>query len=189
MKEIGRTYKLLMVFLLLWVVLPFELDAQENNSKSQVQHYEEQLLMILGENLSFQLNGEGRNSLNLPDHVKSRAMSPNSESQQWAGGENQNEIYLFMAGSENEATATQQNGTGNLMNLGITGSQNVAEYQQQGSNNYLFDRVSGNGIHREISQFGNELGIYNQGMQSVPMIINQRGRGMNITITGPPFIY
>ena len=185
MKEIGRTYKPLMVFLLLSLVLPVHLYAQENNSKSPVQHYEEQLLMNLGENLSFQLNGEGRNSLNLPDHVRSRAMSSGSESRQWAGGENQNEIFLFMAGSENEVTATQQDGTGNHMVLGITGHQNIAEYQQQGSNNYLFDRVTGNGIYREISQSGNELGIYNEGMQSIPMIINQRGRGMKITITGP----
>ena len=189
MKEIGKTYKLLMVFLPLLLVMPVHLDAQENNSKSQVQHYEEQLLRNLGENLSFHLNGEGRNSLNLPDHVRSRTTGPGSESRQWAGDENQNGIYLFMAGSENEASAIQQNGTGNQMVLGITGHQNIAEYLQQGSNNYLFDRVSGNGIYREITQSGNELGIYNQGMQSIPMIINQRGQGMKINITGPPFIY
>gem|GEM_PF-1359079 len=99
--------------------------------------------------------------------------------------EEQNFIKLMMNGSNNKIAATQD-GKNNIMNLGVVGNSNSATYKQFGSNNYIKDRIVGDNKHREVVQEGDKLGIYNQGMQTIPMIIKQRGQGMKIRITGSP---
>ena len=102
--------------------------------------------------------------------------------QKEARQESQNYLYLSVQGDHNAIAAIQRGGRGNFMNLGVEGNSNVANYLQQGNDNYIYDRVVGNDKYREIKQYGYGHGIYNQGMQTIPMIIEQRGRGMKIKI-------
>jgi hypothetical protein len=179
-------YHNLMIFLLLMLVLPFTFITQNAHGQKQAQQYEEQVLLQLN-STTYDLSSEKANSVDLSDNFKWNAgmLSENDEIQ-FSDLDNSNYIHLFMTGQGNQAEVKQENGTGNAMDLGIMGHSNNAKYLQQGSNNYLYDRVNGNGITREVTQQGNELGVYNQGAQALPMIINQKGHGMKIKITGPP---
>ena len=96
-----------------------------------------------------------------------------------------------MEGSQNTANAVQKNGSGNIMNLGIYGEQNHGDYLQQGSNNYIFDRIGSrnnpaSGVTHKIHQVGSNLGITTQGVQTMDMKIKQTGPGMQLHIRGAP---
>lgn len=102
----------------------------------------------------------------------------------------ENYLYLLMDGKHNNMQATQ-NGRDNIMDIGVYGNSNEGIYHQQGNLNYIFDRIGspGNpvsGQQHEIYQQGKELGVMKRGIQTIPMIINQRGRGMKIQIQGSP---
>ena len=184
MTKFWTTYRILMIFLLVSLVMPLnQLKAQENKKDShrdETAYYEEQLLMNLETSQAYDFD-EGYNKRDVPYGYKqtnpSTFRGPN------------NYIQLKMKGSGNEATAKQLSGRGNIMDIYIEGNDNAALYRQKGNNNIIMDEIIGNHLYREINQYGDEFWIYNEGMQSIPMIINQRGRGMKITITGPPFIY
>ncbi len=98
-------------------------------------------------------------------------------------GENENRIKLLMSGKGNNVTTTQK-GRGNMMDLGVDGNSNKGLYVQDGNKNYIFDRIVGNNQSREIIQEGDGNAIENRGMQTTPMIIKQRGKGMKLKITG-----
>ena len=183
MTKFWRTHRNLMIFLFVSLVMPLnQMKAQVagNNNQNYETAYEEQLLMNLETSQAYDFE-ENSNTRDVPhDYYQTGPFTF-----QGTG----NNIQLNMTGSGNDASAIQQYGKGNVMDLNIEGEDNVGRYLQEGSHNYIMDGIIGNGIYREINQYGNQLGIYNHGMQSIPMIINQRGRGMKITITGPPFIY
>lgn len=180
MTKFWRTHRILMIFLLVSLVMPLnQLRAQaagNNNQNDETAYYEEQLLMNLETSQAYDFE-ENSNTRDVPNEY----YQTDPFTFQGTG----NYIRLNMSGSGNDATALQQYGKGNVMDLNIEGEDNVGRYLQEGSHNYIIDGITGNDIYREINQYGNQLGIYNQGMQSIPMIINQKGEGMKITITGP----
>ncbi len=200
--------RILMVFLLLLFVLPDGIKAQENkissNSKddSKSAKIERSLLMNNVPEHSFD-NRNNQQANNLPAHFimneEANAFIQNEKDKLAAEG-NGNYIQLDMYGQNNQVDATQF-GSGNVMDLGVKGQNIDATYQQQGNDNYIYDRVvaqgeasiaafngmnSGQGLQRQIYQEGTNLGIYNQGQQATPMIIKQRGQGMKIKIQGSP---
>jgi len=184
MTKFWTTYRILMIFLLVSLVMPLnQLKAQENKKDShrdETAYYEEQLLMNLETSQAYDFD-EGFNRRDVSNGYNQTDPST------FQGSENY--IQLQMEGSGNKATAIQLKGRGNAMDLAVKGHNNEALYWQEGNNNIIMDEIIGNNLYREINQYGDEFWIYNQGMQSVPMIINQRGQGMKITITGPPLMY
>ena len=148
-------------------------------------------------------NRNNQQANNLPDHFimneEANAFIQNEKDKLAAEG-NGNYIQLDMYGQNNQVDATQI-GSGNVMDLGVRGQNIDATYQQQGDDNYIYDRVVGQGkapaatsspmnsgqsLQRKIYQQGENLGIYNQGQQTTPMIIRQRGQDMKIKIEGSP---
>lgn len=186
-KYIIRTSEhLLMVFLLLFLAVPVkDTFAQDVKSKKEVQQYEEQLLMQLNAN-NFDFTNENNNAVNLPGNTEWNADFINQKRSKFGISENENHIQLYINGNNNNSTAAQ-NGKGNIMDLGIDGDGNSGYYLQQGHENYISDRIDGYNLSHQIEQFGNGLGIYNEGMQNLPLIINQKGQGMKLKITGPPY--
>jgi len=109
----------------------------------------------------------------------------------FASQENGNRIRLYMKGTGNTARAEQRQGNGNIMNLGIYGEDNHGDYLQQGSNNYIFDRIGSRNnpaseVTHKIHQVGSNLGITTQGIQTMDMKIKQTGPGMQLHIRGAP---
>lgn len=208
MKRFWNTPRILMVFLLLLFVLPNGIKAQDNKISNNSQNdsksakIERSLLMNEVPEYSFD-NSNGNEVTNLPDHfIMNQEASSfiQNEKQKLATDGNGNYIELDMYGQNNQVDATQI-GSGNVMDLGVRGQNIDATYQQLGDDNYIYDRVvaegegsiaafngmnSGQGLQREIYQEGENLGIYNQGQQTTPMIIKQRGQGMKIKIEGSP---
>ncbi|MFP4449257.1 MAG: hypothetical protein ACLFPH_11030, partial [Bacteroidales bacterium] len=160
-----------------------KVHAQDVKSKKEVQQYEEQLLMQLNAN-NYDFYNEN-NAVNLPENIERSADFINQKRSEFGIAENENHIQLYINGNNNNSTA-EQNGKGNIMDLGIDGNNNSGDYLQQGHENYIFDRIKGNDLSHQIEQFGNGLGIYNEGMQELPLIINQKGQGMKMKITGQP---
>ncbi|MFP3861206.1 MAG: hypothetical protein ACLFUW_10320, partial [Bacteroidales bacterium] len=152
-------------------------------SKKEVQQYEEQLLMQLNAN-NYDFDNEN-NAVNLPENIERSADFINQKRSEFEIAENENHIQLYINGNNNNSTAAQ-NGKGNIMDLGIDGDGNSGDYLQEGNENYIFDRIKDNNLNHQIEQFGNGLGIYNEGRQELPLIINQKGQGMKMKITGPP---
>ena len=215
MTKSWKTSQILMIFLLLWFVIPQGTQAQ---------------YMPVSNTYSFNSGTNGQVDLTTPgqpehnnhnpenyqyDIVDGKALADNFQNFEWinipggktpqqftrsymSGKRNQfgiqnheNYVQLYMKGESNQATATQQNGQGNLMNVQIYGSSNQGDYLQHGSNNYIDDQIGseGNpvsGVHHEINQYGNGLGINNQGIQTIPLIINQWGSHMKLKISGSP---
>lgn len=102
-----------------------------------------------------------------------------------------NAIRLYMEGPGNTATAVQSQGSGNIMNLGIYGSSNKGDYLQEGSNNYIFDRIGSeknpvSGVSHKIRQYGSGLSIHKMGMGRMDMQIIQRGFQTQMIIRGSP---
>ena len=187
MTKFWNTYQILMIFLLLSIVLPLnKLNAQESQDNKQVKLYEEQVLMNLDQSYDNPFANNNGNSAQLKNRFRRRAQNSNKDTEEWAFDGTGNYINLKMTGKGNQAYATQKEGTGNFLDLEIHGKENVGQYLQEGNNNILVDKIAGNNIRREVYQDGNDLGLFNQGMQSTPMIINQRGSGMKIKITETP---
>ena len=208
MKRFWNTPRILMVFLLLLFVLPDGMKAQENkisnnsqNDSKSAAETEKSLLMNEVPEYSFDNSNEATG--NLPEHFVMNTEASSfiqDEKHKLATDGNGNYIELDMYGQNNQVDATQI-GSGNVMDLGVRGQNIDATYQQQGNDNYIYDRVaaegevsiaefkgmnSGQSFQREIYQQGQNLGIYNQGQQATPMIIKQRGQGMKIKIEGSP---
>ena len=208
MTKFWNTYQILMVFLLLLFVIPDGVNAQDNqissNSKadSKSAQIETSLLMTKVPEYPFD-NHNGKEINNLPSKFRMNARTSRwmkNDKQKLSAEGNGNHIQLDMYGQNNQVDATQI-GSGNVMDLGVRGQNIDATYQQQGDDNYIYDRVvshgeasiaafngmnSGQSLQREIYQEGTNLGIYNQGQQATPMIIKQRGQGMKIKIEGSP---
>jgi hypothetical protein len=77
------------------------------------------------------------------------------------------------------------------MKLGIYGNSNSGDYLQKGSNNYIYDRIGSqenpvSGVSHKIHQVGSGHSTINQGIQTIPMIIRQKGPGMHLQISGAP---
>jgi hypothetical protein len=180
MKKNNGTYKFLMVFLLILFVGSLDSIAQQARSITQSQQYEEQLLMQYSSNNA--LLNETENYINLdPSQYEDATALINTERQKFPN--NGNYVQVFINGNGNNVQSTQKEGSGNIMDLGIHGNSNEGTYLQQGSNNYIYDRINhSSGISHEINQNGNGLGIYNEGMQTIPMIINQKGQDMKLKI-------
>ena len=172
-------YYALMIFLLMLLVLP--LNKVYSQKQAQL---ENELLQQFN---TYEFNNGGDNSVTLPDNyfVEDRELI-DSKRAEYESQEHQNYLQIYMDGDNNNVTAAQENGVGNIMDIGIDGSNNTGAYSQQGNKNYIYDRFDGYGIEHEINQFGNDLGIYNEGMQALPMKITQQGQGMKLKITGPP---
>ncbi len=170
----------MMIFSLLWLTgSPGKIYAQQD--KSQMEVYEQQVLNNLNSNNSYGLNGSNGNSIEM-SQKRTRSEQTRKEKKAVTKRQSRNYIQLQINGDQNQVTAEQNNGDGNYMNLGVKGNGNKADYTQTGSNNDLFDRVSGNNLDRQVEQTGNQLGIYNIAGQSLPMKIQQRGKNMQIII-------
>jgi len=169
----------LMIFSLLCFV--FSVDnviAQDSNRQTEA--FEQQVLNNLIYGNQYDLSNES-NSLTLPEKAR-RADQLSERNKQVSSRPNQNYIQLQMNGNQNQLEAEQIQGRNNYMDLGIDGNANQGKYLQQGNNNFIHDRISGEGVTHEIQQFGNGLGIYNQGMPSLPMKIRQQGKGTQLLI-------
>ena len=183
MKDVRKTYYFLMIFLLIWFVVPTkQLFAQPNNSELQ-QVIEQQILDNLPAGNAYGLNGI---NIELPGYLDESDDLENRR-RNLLDGKDGNYVSLYMKGNHNNVTARQEEGKGNVMGILIDGDKNNLNYHQSGSNNYLLDAVVGNNHQYEISQSGNALGLHLQGPQTIPnMIINQKGHGMKLKITGRP---
>ncbi|MBS3807685.1 MAG: hypothetical protein KGY60_09295 [Bacteroidales bacterium] len=169
----------LMIFSLLCFV--FSVDdvfAQDNNRQAEA--FEQQVLNNLNYGNQYNLSNES-NSLTLPE--KARGADQLSErNKRVSSRPNQNYIQLQINGDQNHFSAEQIQGRNNYMDLEIDGNANQGKYLQQGNSNFIHDRISGEGVTHEIQQLGNGLGIYNQGMSTLPMKIHQQGKGMQLLI-------
>jgi len=207
------TYRFLMIFLLLGVgmsmgklqaqeaegnMMPvtqtFAFEGNQNHAKRRGPSSEANVAYEQGfEMVSARFNEahtEGLKNAGLSDMAIIQQYFSDGSSQQ-SVEENGNAIALYMEGTDNTASAVQSQGSGNIMNLGIYGNSNTGDYRQQGSNNYIFDRIGSqenpaSGVTHEIHQVGSNLGTINQGIQTIPMIIRQQGRGMQLHISGSP---
>jgi hypothetical protein len=173
-----------MVFLIILFAGTLNSTAQHARSITQSQQYEEELLMQYSSNNA--LVSETENYIDLdPSLYEDATALINSERQKFPN--NGNYVQILIHGNSNYVQSTQKQGVGNIMDLGIQGNSNNGTYLQQGSNNYIYDRINhSSGISHEINQQGNGLGIYNEGMQTIPLIINQKGQDMKLKINGPP---
>jgi hypothetical protein len=186
MKDVRKTYYFLMIFLLIWFVVPLKqlYAQQENSQKMQPQEVIEQ--QILDHLRAGNAYGQQGNTIELSGYLDASS-ELNSRREELLDGKNGNYVNLVMDGNSNYVTAKQEKGTGNAMEIEIDGNYNNLNYLQQGNNNYLYDGVFGDYMDYSITQTGNELGLYLQGQQTIPnMIINQRGNGMKLRITGSP---
>jgi len=207
------TYRFLMIFLLLGFGLCFgELQAQEAEGKmmpvnrtfafegdqSHAKRLEKSTEANNAAEQGFELvsvrfnkaSTEGLENAGLSDIAIIRQYFSAASSRQTVQ-ENGNAIRLYMEGTGNTASAIQSQGSGNIMNLGIYGNANKGDYLQKGSNNYIFDRIGNqknpvSGVTHKIHQVGSNLGTVNQGIQTIPMRIEQRGPGMWLHIRGSP---
>jgi len=202
-----RIISVMMVFLsLLWFVMPVQtLLAQENETPQGMMPVTRIYSFNDAQIPSKEANKPGNNNnepaLSGTFSERSGEFSPRKKAlaQQYLSGqgrqiaakENENLIRLYMNGNQNKVNAVQKNGRGNIMNLGITGENNYGDYLQQGSNNYIFDRIGSsktpaNGVTHKIHQVGSNLGISTQGIQTMDMKIKQTGPGMQLHIRGAP---
>jgi len=99
------------------------------------------------------------------------------------GKENYSKIEA--TGFDNNSELIQQ-GNKNYYKLEITGNSNTTKATQVGNENYLEDLILGNNIYHETIQVGHGNAIYNQGLQTTPMIIQQKGVNMKIKIKSIP---
>ena len=202
MKCYVRTYRILVIFLLLlWLVMPAVMYAQVKELSTskympviKTYHFDKQKINQLSiadvqvEDESNNVSEKNRYVLDnkqdhveVPEHFEKSTAFNELELQ-----ENENYLSLHINGDYNSVTATQENGTGNIMDLGIAGSHNTGDYYQHGELNYIYDRIEGDNKYHQIHQDGDNLGIYNQGMQNLPLIITQTGQNMKLKITGDP---
>jgi len=185
-----------MVFLLVWLAVPVTgVQSQEFMPVNKTYHFEGQSSHPESDGNDngqpvpafnqYDLNNQD-NGLELPPNFARSAEFIAQKRKERSGAQNRNYIRLFTKGQNNHVTATQEQGTNNIMDLGVRGYRNQGDYLQKGNENYIYDRIKGSDIPHTIHQEGNNLGIYNQGMQSLPLIIRQKGAGMKLRITGGP---
>ena len=93
-----------------------------------------------------------------------------------------NAAHVEQKGSGN--FSLHQSGNENYFLGNILGLQTQATFAQQGNGNYLNSHLKGNGLKHEIHQYGEANYLEQMGFQSVPLIIHQRGVGMNVRISG-----
>lgn len=212
MTKFWKTYQILMVFLLLWFVMPIaSVQAQQ----------EESYMMPVTTVFPFE-NGGNQGLASIPDPpavnqvdvanhqfdiVDGEALAGDYGYFHWTATstatymaekrtmyglqEDENYIRLFTDGENNQFFANQENGHGNIMDVNIYGNANDAHYLQYGSDNFIYDQIGEmgspvNGVYREINQYGSGLGIHNQGIPDLDMIINQWGNDMKLLITHSP---
>jgi len=169
----------LMIFSLLCLVFfPDYVVAQGNDRQAEA--LEQQVLNNLNYGNQYDMSDES-NSFTLSEKAR-RADQLSETNNKVSSRLNQNYIQMQMEGDRNQVSAEQIQGKNNYMDLGVDGSSNQASYLQQGNNNFIYDRISGQGVTHEIQQFGDELSIYNQGLPTLPMKIQQRGKGMRLLI-------
>lgn len=116
---------------------------------------------------------------------------------------NRNEAFLSQFGNRLDAVITQKN-NGNIADVKMKGSELAYELLQEGNKNvtksvtngnnalskviqsgqgnYLNSKMQGNGLRHEIYQQGKGNYLEQSGLQSVPLIIHQQGRGMKVRI-------
>ena len=198
MRKKGKILGVSMFFLLLWLVMPIDDSfSQKYMAVSKTFHFEQAATKSSSNtnshegNISVPISNQYElNNLNngteLPANFIRKAEFISDKRKQSTYQKAENYLQLSMDGMDNDVVATQKNGSNNIMNLGVAGNRNTGNYLQNGSKNYIYDRIKGNEIRHEISQKGNQLGIHNQGMQKLPLIIEQRGTGMKLLIKGGP---
>jgi len=98
---------------------------------------------------------------------------------------NNNSSQIIVIGNNNN-TDLLQKGNKNIYNLELTGNRNTTKAWQLGSENYLEDIILSNNSFRETIQIGYGNAIYNEGIQSIPMSIQQKGVNMKVKISGRP---
>jgi hypothetical protein len=206
MRCCGKIVQILMVFLIAWLALPSDdLQAQWMHTKSTGD------LEAFKEQLSQQNEGDGTYvAFNLDQYVPGfkpfeRTLFPGSyvlmnmntekSMEEKRNGlsvqENENYIQLLINGEQNTATAIQNQGKGNFMDLEIYGKDNHGVYFQLGNDNYIFDRIgtptiSQYEVYNEIIQFGTGNAVEKESLQTMPLIIRQRGEGMKLKIGDNP---
>jgi hypothetical protein len=201
-----RIIPAMMIFLfLLWFVMPVkELSAQKNEVPEGMMPVTRTFTFKQARGPSKEAEKPGNKDYEPVVHgslsERSVEFSPlKALAQQYLSGqdrgfasqENGNLVRLYMDGSQNTANAVQKQGSGNIMNLGIYGEGNHGDYLQQGSNNYIFDRIGSrnnpaSGVTHKIHQVGSNLGITTRGIQTMDMKIKQTGPGMQLHIRGAP---
>lgn len=172
--------KILMIFSLFCCVFSVDRAYAQDDKHREAETYEQQVLSNLEYGSQYDLSSES-NSLTMGEKYR-RIDRFSGRNKQVSSRSNQNDIQLQMNGNQNQVRAEQIQGKNNYMDLGVDGTSNQGRYLQEGSNNFIYDRISGEGVTREIQQFGNELGIYNQGLPTLPMKIQQRGKAMRLLI-------
>ena len=99
------------------------------------------------------------------------------------GKDNASQILVIGNGNNTELF---QKGNRNSYKLEMSGNRNTTKALQIGSENYLEDIILSNNSFRETIQIGYGNTIYNEGIQSIPMTIQQKGVNMKVKINGRP---
>ena len=193
MKCYIKTYRILVIFLLLGFVMPVgsllaqsgymsieEIEKGSDESTSNGAPY----LVEKGNPVSVPDNdyqSPPNGLINNPPFDVNLAQKRNVFT-----SESGNYINLTMNGIDN-SIETMQHGKKNIMELEIDADHSTGNvYHQIGNNNYIADKISEDGVHHEYYQEGNNLAVQNRGMQTIPMVTNQRGYGMQLRITSSP---
>ena len=208
MTKSWKTYQILMIFLLLWFIMPgknlqaqhMPLSGNSNNPFSD----ENNVTTTIPEQPDQNIYNSSRNEFNIVDGQKLAEdfgyfqwIATNTQGYmqekrgEYSVAENENFIRLYMEGIYNTVNATQKQGEGNFMYVDIYGNSNEGNYLQVGSDNFIYDQIGTqqnpqNGVYREINQYGKGLGIENTGNPTTHMIINQWGQDMKLQITESP---
>ena len=98
---------------------------------------------------------------------------------------NNNSSQIFVIGNNNDTELFQQ-GNKNLYKLEMSGNKNTTKAWQIGNENYLEEIILSNNNFRKTIQVGYGNAIFNEGIQSIPMSIQQKGVNMKVKISGRP---
>jgi hypothetical protein len=96
-----------------------------------------------------------------------------------------NKSQIVSKGNMNNSGIIQY-GENNVYKLELDGERNTSKAAQIGRSNYLEDIIFGNNIYRETIQVGFGNTIYNEGINNIPMIIQQKGVNKTVIISGNP---
>lgn len=179
-KNIKQTKQMLYTMKLAGILALFFVTCNIGFSQN-LQSEEEELLRSL--------NGEYSANVTYPEietfYLQKNSKTTNKSNVQITQTGNNNSSQVFVIGNSNNTELFQQ-GNKNIYKLEMTGNRNTTKASQIGSENYLEDIILSNDNFRETIQIGYGNAIHNEGIQNIPMTIQQRGVNMKVKISGRP---
>jgi len=183
-----------LVLLLMFLLLPLYMLAQQQDPFEEALF--QKLQMSKNQQASYELSGQDQMRMHQIDRsliTKLRNQNGGNTATVIQTG-NDNRANVSQQGTNHQADITMegshlnydlsQTGDGNVVDETITGAKSAKEVRQFGQGNVLSSQLRGNGLKHEIHQQGKANTLVQTGFQSVPLIIRQRGVGMQVRING-----